>query len=68
MILDHFTVEEIIRLSIAKLNKIHHLHISEDLGQYEMYGARKNGKKKSDLPALSKNQLISKTGMKRFAL
>lgn len=33
-----------------------------------MYGARKNGKKKSDLPALSKYQVINKIGMKRFAL
>jgi hypothetical protein len=33
-----------------------------------MYGARKNGKQKTDLPALSKNQVINKIGMKRFAL
>ena len=33
-----------------------------------MYGARKNGKKKSDLPALLKDQVINKIGMKRFAL
>lgn len=33
-----------------------------------MYGARKNGKRKVDLPALSKNQVINKIGMRRFAL
>ncbi len=33
-----------------------------------MYGARKNGQKKVDLPALSKNQVINKIGIKRFAL
>lgn len=33
-----------------------------------MYGARKNGQKKVDLPALSKKQVINQIGMKRFAL
>jgi len=33
-----------------------------------MYGARKNGKKKADLPALSKDQIINKIGMRRFSL
>lgn len=33
-----------------------------------MYGARRSGKQKTDLPALSKNQVINKIGMKRFAL
>jgi hypothetical protein len=33
-----------------------------------MYGARKSGKKKTDLPALSKEQVINKIGIKRFAL
>ena len=33
-----------------------------------MYGAKKNGKKNSDLPALSKDQYINKIGFHRFAL
>ena len=66
--LDHSTVEETMRLAIAKLNNVHKLDLSENLEQYEMYGARKNGQKKVDLPALSKNQVINKIGIKRFAL
>lgn len=56
------------RLAIAKLNNTYKLKLSEDLELYEMYGARKSGKKQSDFPALSTNQVINKTGMKRFAL
>lgn len=56
------------RLAIAKLKNTYKLKLSEDLELYEMYGARKSGKKKSDLPALSTHQVINKTGMKRFAL
>jgi hypothetical protein len=33
-----------------------------------MYGAKKNGKKKSDLPALSKDVPINKIGFNRFTL
>lgn len=33
-----------------------------------MYGAKKNGKKKSDLPALSRHQILSNTGLDRFCL
>lgn len=68
MMLDHSTVEETMRLAIAKLNNVHNLDLSENLEQYELYGARKNGQKKVDLPALSKNQVINKIGMKRFTL
>ena len=56
------------RLAIAKLNNVYKLKLSDDLELYELYGARKNGKKKSDLPALSTHQVIDKIGMKRFAL
>jgi len=33
-----------------------------------LYGAKKNGKKKSDLPALSRNQLLLNTGLDKFCL
>jgi hypothetical protein len=33
-----------------------------------MYGAKKNGKKKTDLPALSRNQILLNTGLSRFCL
>ncbi len=33
-----------------------------------MYSAKKNGKKKMDLPALSKKQMINKVGINRFML
>lgn len=68
LVLDGSTVEETIRLSIAKLNKSHSLGLIEDVEQYELFGARKSGKIKSDLPSLMKEQIITKTGMSRFAL
>lgn len=34
MILDHCTVEETMRLAIAKLNNVHRLDLLEDLEQY----------------------------------
>jgi hypothetical protein len=33
-----------------------------------MFGAKRNGKRKVDLPSVSKNQIVNKIGMKRFAI
>ena len=55
-------------MAIVKLNIACGLDLIEECEQYELYGAIKSGKKKSDLPSLSKDQIISKIGMNRFAL
>ena len=68
MVLDNYTVEETISLSIAKFNMTHSLNLVNDLDQYEMFPAKRSGKKKSDMPSLSKQQMITKIGLNRFAL
>ena len=40
--------------------------LSERSSNYEIYGAKKNGKKKEDLPAIEHPQLLKKTNLKRF--
>jgi hypothetical protein len=39
-----------------------------DQNYYELYGARKSGKKKDDLPAFDKAQLLKQTCLKNFYL
>lgn len=39
-----------------------------DPSLYEIYGAKKSGKKKDDLPAFDKSQLLGQTCLKNFYL
>jgi hypothetical protein len=50
------------------MNKKYNLNLNNDLDKYEMYTAKKNGKKNKDLPALSKKQIINQIGINRFVL
>ena len=35
---------------------------------YDLYAAKKNGKKQTDLPAMENSQLLNKTKIKKFSL
>jgi hypothetical protein len=48
----NLTVSEAIKEAIEKFNKTHGQNLKDDLTCYELYGAKKNGKRKSDLPSL----------------
>lgn len=61
-------MSEAIKESIEKLNKSYGLKLKDDLTCYEMYGAKKNGKRKSDFPSLEYEQNIENTKLTRFHL
>jgi hypothetical protein len=61
-------VSETIKEAIEKFNKQFHLNLKEDLTCYELYGAKKNGKRKSDFPSLEYEQTIENTKLTRFHL
>lgn len=48
----NLSVSEAIKESIEKLNKYYHINLKNDLTYYELYAAKKNGKRKSDFPSL----------------
>ena len=64
----NLTVSEAIREAIEKLNKLYGLNLKDDLISYELYGAKKNGKRKSDFPSLEYEQNIENTKLSRFHL
>ena len=54
--------------AIEKFNRKFKTELSDDLELYELFAAGKRGKKKTDLPAMEGEQLISKTNIKNFYL
>lgn len=48
----NLTVSQAIKEAVDEFNKIHRLNLKEDVTAYELYGAKKNGKRKSDFPSL----------------
>lgn len=57
-----------ILLTAQRLNSEKGLSLSEDYQQYELLAAKKNGRRKSDLPSIEYHHELSKTGFKRFLL
>lgn len=64
----NLTVSEAIKEAIEKINQTHDQNLKDDLTCYELYGAKKNGKRKSDFPSLEYEQNIESTKLTRFHL
>ena len=64
----NLTVSEAIKEAIEKFNKTYGQNLKDDLTCYELYGAKKNGKHKSDFPSLEYEQNIENTKLTRFHL
>lgn len=62
------TTYELITEAIDKLNENSNLNLIRDPKAYELYGAKKNGKKKGDLPSIEHQQILCQTNLKRFYL
>lgn len=62
------TIKQAILLAIEKFNSEQQLHLVSDWTQYEVYGAKKCGKKKTGLPSFDKGQLLGQTALKNFFL
>lgn len=64
----NLTVSEAIKEAIEKFNQTYDQNLKDDLTYYELYGAKKNGKRKSDFPSLEYEQNIESTKLTRFHL
>ena len=64
----NLTVSEAIKEAIEKFNQTYDQNLKDDLTCYELYGAKKNGKRKSDFPSLEYEQNIESTKLTRFHL
>lgn len=49
---DGFTINDTIKEAVYKLNEENKLNLLNDLDQYELFAAKKDGSKNSGLPAL----------------
>ena len=49
---DALSTHAVILLAVRRLNEIEGINLKEDAEQYQLYAARKSGKKISDLPAI----------------
>lgn len=50
------------------LNNEHNKHLINDYQRYNLYAAKKSGKKKSDLPSLDYTQQLEKTKFEAFCI
>lgn len=62
------TTSAIILEAIELFNSKYKYELPDDLELYQLYAARKGGRRESDLPAMQAEQLISKTKIKKFHL
>ena len=49
---DGLSTNDVILMAVCRLNKIEGINLKEDGEQYQLYAARKSGKKISDLPSI----------------
>lgn len=62
------SLRDAILQALTKLNLEQHLALPEDESLYEIFGARKSGKKKDGLPAFEKSISLAQTCLKNFSL
>lgn len=65
---DTLTLREAIIEALSKFNLEQQLALPEDESLYEVFGARKSGKKKDGLPAFEKSICLAQTCLKNFSL
>ena len=57
---------EVISEVTRKINKEKTASFSNRSEEYEIYGAKKSGKRKQDLPSIEHDQILKNTNIKRF--
>ena len=68
MEVEGLTASTVILIALEKLNAIRGVNLPESTEKYELYAAKKNGKRQSDFPAIEGEQFLTNTGIHRFHL